>query len=82
MKLVFIRHAEPDYINDSLTEKGKREAQCLAQYLKDWKIDEIFVSPLGRARRTAEPALCCTIETNNVGKQLYSSKNLKNIVEK
>ncbi len=57
MKLVFIRHAEPDYENDSLTEKGKREAQCLAQYLKEWKIDEIYVSPLGRARRTAEPTL-------------------------
>ena len=27
-------------------------------------------------------SLCCTIETNNVGKQLYSSKNLKNVVEK
>ena len=27
MKLIFIRHAEPDYSIDSLTEKGFYEAQ-------------------------------------------------------
>ena len=57
MKLVFIRHGEPDYANDSLTEKGKREAEFLAGYLADRKMDEIYVSPLGRAKKTAEPTL-------------------------
>ena len=27
MKIIFIRHAEPDYSIDSLTEKGWREAE-------------------------------------------------------
>ena len=29
MKLIFVRHAEPDYAHDSLTEKGFREAGLL-----------------------------------------------------
>ena len=33
MKLLIIRHAEPDYSIDSLTEKGWREAEYLAGYL-------------------------------------------------
>ncbi len=31
MRLLFIRHAEPDYSTDTLTEKGRREAALLAQ---------------------------------------------------
>ena len=30
MKLLIIRHGEPDYSIDSLTEKGWREAELLA----------------------------------------------------
>lgn len=26
MRIIFVRHAEPDYANDTLTEKGWREA--------------------------------------------------------
>lgn len=26
MKIIFIRHAEPDYGTDTLTEKGRKEA--------------------------------------------------------
>jgi len=55
MRLLFIRHGEPDYTNDTLTEKGMREAAFLAERGKDWKIDGFYVSCLGRARRTAEP---------------------------
>ena len=32
MKLMFVRHAEPDYKHDSLTLKGHREAQLLSPY--------------------------------------------------
>ena len=53
MRLIFIRHAEPDYEHDSLTEKGWREAKLLARRTKDWQVDEFYVSPLGRARDTA-----------------------------
>jgi len=57
MKLVLVRHGDPDYENDTLTDKGKREAQLLAGRLKDMKMDEIYVSPLGRAKHTAAPTL-------------------------
>ncbi len=53
MRLIFIRHAEPDYEHDSLTEKGWREAQLLAGRTRDWHVDDFYVSPLGRARDTA-----------------------------
>lgn len=57
MKLIFIRHAEPDYSKDSLTEKGFREAQILATRTKDWRVTQFYCSPLGRAQATAMPTL-------------------------
>ena len=57
MNLIFIRHAEPDYTIDSLTEKGFREAEMLANRTKDWKVDEVYVSPMGRAQDTASFSL-------------------------
>ena len=53
MRLIFIRHAEPDYEHDSLTEKGWREAELLARRTKNWKVDDFYMSPLGRAQATA-----------------------------
>ncbi len=53
MKILIIRHGDPDYVLDSLTEKGKREAALLADRMKGEKIDVIYTSPLGRARLTA-----------------------------
>ena len=53
MRLLIIRHADPDYAIDSLTEKGHREAALLAERLSKEKIDAFYVSPLGRARDTA-----------------------------
>ncbi len=55
MKLFFIRHGDPDYEKDSLTEKGFREAKLLAEYLykTDFHIDHCYISPLGRAKDTA-----------------------------
>jgi probable phosphoglycerate mutase len=55
MRLLFIRHGEPNYELDCLTERGKTQAQLLAQRLKNAKIDELWVSPMGRARETAAP---------------------------
>ena len=57
MKLILLRHGEPDYENDDLTPKGVREAQLLAERMADVDMDEIYVSPLGRAKRTAEYTL-------------------------
>ena len=53
MKLIFIRHAEPDYSIDSLTEKGWREAEILSKRVAEWDIKDIYCSPLGRAKDTA-----------------------------
>lgn len=57
MRLIFIRHGEPDYSIDSLTEKGWREAGLLAQRVKNWDITQIYCSPCGRARDTASDSL-------------------------
>ncbi len=57
MKLLIIRHGDPDYEHDDLTEVGKREAQCLAARIAPMKVREYFVSPLGRAKATAAPTL-------------------------
>ena len=33
MELIFVRHAEPNYEKDALTEKGKKEALLLSDML-------------------------------------------------
>ncbi|MGN0347238.1 MAG: histidine phosphatase family protein [Lachnospiraceae bacterium] len=57
MRLLMIRHGDPNYEKDSLTEKGWREAECLADKLEKMKIDYCYVSPLGRAKDTASVTL-------------------------
>ena len=57
MKLIFVRHCEPDYSIDSLTEKGWREAEYLTERLTKLPIDKIYCSPLGRAKDTAKGTL-------------------------
>lgn len=57
MKLLIIRHGDPDYSVDSLTEKGRREAELLKNKLIKLDIKDFYCSPLGRARATAEPTL-------------------------
>lgn len=55
MILYITRHGEPDYATDSLTATGKKQAEALAERLAMHGLDEIFTSPLGRAKQTAEP---------------------------
>lgn len=57
MRLLFFRHGDPNYEIDGLTEKGKTEAALLAQRIKSFDIDEVYVSPLGRAKETMEYSL-------------------------
>ncbi len=58
MKLMFVRHAEPDYSVDSLTKKGRREAELLSQRLcRLENVTAFYVSPLGRAQDTARYTL-------------------------
>lgn len=62
MWLTLIRHAEPAYVvdgvawtNPSLTELGHDQARRLAERIGSWRVDELWVSPMVRARETAEP---------------------------
>ena len=57
MRILIIRHGDPDYEKDSLTEKGWREASLLADKLEKEDLTRIYVSPLGRAKDTASLTL-------------------------
>ena len=57
LRIIIIRHGDPDYIHDSLTPRGDIEATLLAGIIDRYNIDHIYVSPLGRARRTAQFSL-------------------------
>ncbi|MEE1073860.1 MAG: histidine phosphatase family protein [Acutalibacteraceae bacterium] len=74
MLLYIVRHGDPVYVTDSLTERGKRQAEAVGKRIYDSQIDRIFSSPMGRALETAEPAcrllgLECNIEewTHEIG---------------
>jgi broad specificity phosphatase PhoE len=66
MYLLFIRHGDPDYTIDSLTKKGMREADLLSKRVARWNVTDFFVSPLGRAQKTAEIAMKDTGRTAEV----------------
>ena len=57
MKILFIRYGDPDYEHDSVTEKGAREIELLADRLEKLDITQFYCSPLGRAKKTAEATL-------------------------
>ncbi len=57
MEILIIRHGDPDYDRDSLTEKGWKEARLLADRLSKLEIKAFYCSPLGRAQDTAKPTL-------------------------
>lgn len=60
MRLLVIRHADPDYSNDCLTDEGRMEAKALATRMASVGIDEIYTSPMGRAMETAEATASLT----------------------
>ena len=53
MKILIIRHGDPNYEIDGLTEKGKREAEFLSERISKLDVRKFYVSPLGRAKATA-----------------------------
>lgn len=57
MLLYIVRHGKPDYITDTLLPEGRAQAEAVGKFLAKNKIDEIYSSPLGRAKETAMP-LC------------------------
>mmetsp|Transcript_10626 Transcript_10626/g.32525 ORF Transcript_10626/g.32525 Transcript_10626/m.32525 type:complete len:256 (-) Transcript_10626:112-879(-) len=76
MRLVIVRHADPEYSVDGLTEDGKMQAQALAKRFAqgfDGKITRLYTSPKGRARATAkytEDVLSMTAEVEDWTKEL------------
>ena len=55
MILYYIRHGDPVYNPDTLTELGKRQAEALGKRLALYGLDRIYSSPSIRAVQTAEP---------------------------
>ena len=62
MDLVLIRHAQPIRIEGAggpadpdLTDLGGRQAKAMAGWLTEEHLDALYVSPMRRARQTAEP---------------------------
>ena len=66
MRILLIRHGDPDYVNDTLTEKGRREAALLAKRAVSMNMGECYKSPLGRAKDTATPCLEVTGKTAEI----------------
>ncbi len=57
MKLLIVRHGDPDYSIDSLTETGWIEAELLSDRLCKLDVKTFYCSPKGRARDTAKATL-------------------------
>lgn len=55
MLFYLIRHADPIYNPDSITDLGKRQAEAVGRRLAAHGIDEIYSSPMIRAQETAKP---------------------------
>lgn len=62
MEIVLVRHGQPEWVKDGLnvvdpplTELGHRQADWMAAALSTETFDEVLVSPLERARSTADP---------------------------
>lgn len=67
MLLYIVRHGEPNYEKDCLTENGLIQAEAVGKRIAASGINVIYSSPMGRAQQTAAPAcrllgLPCNIE--------------------
>jgi len=54
MRIVFVRHGEPDYEKDCLTDLGHIQAEAVGKRLSSENISKLYSSTMGRARETAE----------------------------
>jgi len=78
---IFMRHGEADnnvnrilvgrHIESHLTENGRQQVRDTANYLKGIQVDKVFVSPVIRARETAE-IVCDVISLDyEIDERLY-----------
>ena len=47
MRIIFVRHGHPNYVDDCLTELGHKHAAAAAERLTDEGISEIYSSTWG-----------------------------------
>jgi len=96
---IFMRHGEADnnvnrilvgrHIESHLTENGRQQVTDTANYLKEIVVDKVFVSPVIRARETAE-IVCDVINLDyEIDERLYEIElgklvgmNYEDIIEK
>ncbi len=79
MLLFYIRHGDPIYNPDSLTELGYKQAEALVSRMKICNPDKIYASSSNRAIQTATPtskALGKEIEILDWCNESYSAKAL------
>lgn len=57
MRILIVRHGDPDYKNGTVTTKGAVESELLSERLIKLDVKQFYCSPLGRARDTAKPTL-------------------------
>ena len=77
MLFFYIRHGDPIYVPDSLTELGKRQADAVAKRLSLYGIDRILASTSERAIQTARPTSELTkkeIETHEFCHERYAAQ--------
>ena len=55
MLLYIVRHGDPIFAPESLTERGKLQVAAVAKRLARYGVDKIYTSPMNRARQTAKP---------------------------
>ncbi len=55
MIFYYVRHGDPIYAPDSLTELGEKQAKALAKRFSLYGLDEIYASTSIRAQKTAQP---------------------------
>ncbi len=63
MELIIVRHGRPERIEHAdgevadpeLTDAGHRQAAALAEWMRAEHIDDLYVSPMARARQTSVP---------------------------
>lgn len=82
MEVVLIRHGEPEWVleglnvdNPPLTTRGRRQAEAMAEALRGEHFDEVFCSPLNRARQTAAPLFAALGRDENVDPWLEEIRN-------
>lgn len=54
MRIIFVRHGHPNYVDDCLTPLGHLHGEAVAERLKAEPIEKIYSSTCGRAMETAK----------------------------